>query len=103
MRSSSSAGSMPERSIAAWIAMRAKSKASTSTRDPLWERPIGVRAALTIKASGMAWALFSARVESDGSVQTDDLSVQVPVANQVLGQLGELCWMTETAREGNFR
>src|SRR5258708_20913814 len=49
--SSRSVVGMPERSMAAPTATLASSKASTSTSEPLWARPIGVRAPATMTAS----------------------------------------------------
>src|SRR5438094_6956174 len=49
--SSRSVVGMPERSMAAPTTTLASSKASTSTSEPLWARPIGVRAPATMTAS----------------------------------------------------
>src|SRR6202011_4428301 len=90
-------------------ATSASSKASTSTSEPLLARPIGVRAAATMTASVTEFsfataedASISLRVEPDGAVESDDMSVDVAVGHQVLDELRKLLGSTESAWEGHF-
>src|SRR5687768_5049562 len=103
--SSMSASGTAERSMASRTAILPSSNASTSTSEPLCDRPMGVRAPATMTASVMVCPLVgslwfgSLRVEADGPVEAHDVAVDVAVGDQVLGQPGELVGSPEPSGE----
>src|SRR5271156_4993904 len=86
-------------------AISASSNASTSTSEPLWALPMGVRAAAVMTAWVTLFSLVvcgvarSLRIEADRTVEPDDMAVQVSVGDEVLDQLRELVGVAEAPGE----
>ena len=68
--------------------------------EPLKARPMGVRTASTITASGMAGTLL--RRHSQGAIQPDRLAVQHRVLGDLAGELRVFLGTSEPRREGHL-